>query len=106
MLEYSKDWRINNKDRHNESCKKHKRHQRATNPTFVISNRINRAINYRLREGKGCKSWVNLLEYNPDDLKQHLESLFTDGMSWEEFLKGNIHIDHKKPISKFNFVKC
>ena len=42
------------------------------------------------------------LGYKPVDLKKHLESLFTKGMSWDEFKKGNIHIDHIKPQSSFN----
>ena len=34
------------------------------------------------------------------DLKLHLESLFIDGMSWENW--GEWHIDHKIPVSKFD----
>lgn len=41
--------------------------------------------------------------YTLDDLKKHLEKQFTDGMSWDAFLRGEIHIDHKTPKSAFNF---
>ena len=34
----------------------------------------------------------------------HLEKQFTDGMTWEKFLRGEIWMDHIKPISKFNYV--
>jgi hypothetical protein len=43
---------------------------------------------------------VNLLGYTAEDLKQHLEKLFRDGMSWENY--GEWHIDHIKPISSFD----
>ena len=33
---------------------------------------------------------------------ERFEYLFTEGMSWDEFAKGNIHIDHIKPQSSFN----
>ena len=42
------------------------------------------------------------LGYNNLKLKQRLECQFKDGMSWDNY--GKWHIDHKKPISKFN--KC
>lgn len=42
------------------------------------------------------------LGYSMSDLRVHLEALFTDGMSWDEFRSGRIHIDHKKPLSRFD----
>lgn len=38
-------------------------------------------------------------------LKSHLESLFTEGMTWENYGKDGWEIDHIKPISKFNLTK-
>ena len=39
------------------------------------------------------------LGYSANDLKTHIESLFIEGMSWENW--GEWHIDHIKPVSKF-----
>jgi len=33
----------------------------------------------------------------------HLKTTIPEGCSWETFLKGDLHIDHKIPISAFNF---
>jgi hypothetical protein len=41
-----------------------------------------------------------LLGYSAIDLKKHIESLFNEGMSWNNY--GKWHIDHIKPISKFD----
>lgn len=41
-----------------------------------------------------------MLGYTSQDLKIHIESMFVDGMSWENY--GDWHIDHKKPLSKFD----
>jgi hypothetical protein len=42
--------------------------------------------------------------YTAAELKQHLESQFRPGMTWENYgLYGeNWHIDHKRPVSSFN----
>jgi hypothetical protein len=40
------------------------------------------------------------LGYTPDELKTHLESLFTEGMTWGNY--GDWHIDHIKPVSRFD----
>lgn len=43
---------------------------------------------------------IDLLGYSALQLKQRLECQFTEGMSWENY--GEWHIDHKKPVSRFN----
>jgi len=43
---------------------------------------------------------VDLLGYSMLDLKDHIESLFTDGMSWDNY--GEWHIDHIKEVSTFD----
>ena len=47
-----------------------------------------------------CDRTSNLLGYTSLDLKNHMEKLFKDGMSWDNY--GEWHIDHIKPISKFD----
>lgn len=80
-----------------------KRH--ATDLKFKLNKNISRAIQRSLKEGKGAKSWKDLVSYTIDDLKKHIKKRFTTGMTWEKFLNGEIHIDHKIPISAFNFTK-
>ena len=41
-------------------------------------------------------------DYTPEELKEHLESQFTDGMSWDNMK--DWHIDHIRPVSSFNFT--
>lgn len=45
-------------------------------------------------------STIELLRYSSHDIKSHMESLFKEGMSWDNW--GEWHIDHKYPISKFS----
>ena len=43
-----------------------------------------------------------LLGYTAKELKEHLESLFKDGMTWEN--QGKWHIDHRIPQSYFTSI--
>lgn len=51
-------------------------------------------------------STEKLLGYTPEQLRVHLESLFSSDMSWENHGKGpgKWHIDHVRPISSFPIV--
>lgn len=53
----------------------------------------------RFNKNKEGKT-IELLGYSALELKIHLESLFKEGMSWENY--GEWHIDHIKPVSLFN----
>ena len=46
-----------------------------------------------------------LIGYTYDELTTHLESLFKDGMTWKGFMRGEIHIDHIVPKSRFRYNK-
>lgn len=40
--------------------------------------------------------------YSMVDFKNHLERRFTDGMNWDVFKTGAIHIDHIRPLNTFD----
>lgn len=46
---------------------------------------------------------VELIGCSPLELRSYLESLWTKGMSWENYGFYGWHIDHKRPISSFDF---
>lgn len=55
-----------------------------------------------LAEGsKAARRTFDLLGYTVDELRAHLESLFLDGMTWENY--GKWHIDHIVPLSAHNY---
>jgi hypothetical protein len=49
-----------------------------------------------------CKSapTMELIGCSPDILREHLESQFQEGMSWDNY--GEWHVDHIKPVSSFD----
>jgi hypothetical protein len=58
----------------------------------------------RLRKylDSGASTTVELLGCSPSELRQHLESLWQEGMSWSNYGLYGWHIDHKRPISSFD----
>lgn len=43
---------------------------------------------------------IKLLGYSAEQLKIHIETQFTDGMSWDNY--GKWHVDHKKAVTNFH----
>jgi len=93
------DWFQDNKS----ELVKNQLERRRNNPKLRLNHRISGAIRLSLKSGKNGRHWENLIGYNLKDLMAHLKSLFKKDMSWENYGKGGWEIDHKKPISSFNF---
>ena len=58
---------------------------------------------YRVLKGKnpdpGFEYWF---QYTPIQLRDHFESLFRDGMTWENY--GKWHVDHVIPQCRFAYI--
>lgn len=52
---------------------------------------------------KDGRKWEDLVGYTRKELMDHLESLFVDGMNWDNYGKFGWHIDHKIPKCNFRF---
>jgi len=120
ILNARSEYRKNNQEKLREAGKekyqknKHKYNQRATKrttikrqtiPKYNLAHRMSTAVRLSLKNGKNGNKWEGLVGYAVKDLKNHFEKLFTEGMTWEKFLNGEIHIDHVLPISFFSYEK-
>jgi hypothetical protein len=71
---------------------------------YRLNNSIRGSISKSITRGtKRNRRWGDLVGYNIDQLKRHLEKQFLEGMSWDNY--GEWHIDHIVPISVFNFER-
>lgn len=75
------------------------------NPKFKLNHNIRSAIGKSLKGNKNGKRWETLVGYTLQKLKKHLEKQFTGGMTWENYGRGGWVVDHKIPISVFNFAE-
>lgn len=71
-----------------------------TLPKYRLSNNIRTGIYKSFRTGRGGR-WESRVGYKLDELREHLQSQFTEGMSWSNY--GQWHIDHIKTIASLNF---
>lgn len=68
---------------------------------FTLRHRLRSLMRRTMATNKGGRRMQEVLGYSYTQLRAHLEKLFTDGMSWERFLTGEIHIDHRIPVAYF-----
>lgn len=75
-----------------------------SNPQLKIANNLRKRLRTSLKENKGIRigSAIRDLGCSISELKAHLETRFKEGMSWENY--GSWHIDHIKPLSKFDLT--
>lgn len=77
--------------------------KKQTDPCFALKTRMRILMYASIRQAKNGRKWEELVGYTIDELRNHIENLFAEGMTWERFMNGEIHIDHKIPVSSFNF---
>jgi hypothetical protein len=102
LNEYHKEWREKNIDKHREYKRKYEKNRKDTDPLYKLINNFRTAIYQVLKENNINKNghYFEILKYTPEDLISHLETKFTDGMTWDNY--GEWHVDHKHPISLYN----
>lgn len=91
----------NNRVKANECRAKYQKEKSKTDPIFLLKRRCRSRIYDALRK-KGWTKKRKFAEYlgcSEQEFKDHIESLFTEGMTWEKLHNGEIHIDHHFPLS-------
>jgi hypothetical protein len=103
LREYHSTWRGNNREHVNEKTRLWYLNRRRTDPSFRLKCNTRTAVWTCLKERDVAKyrSTFELLGYSLKELMTHLEALFTEGMTWDNY--GEWHVDHKIPMNSFNF---
>lgn len=110
LLEASKKWCAEHKEYIKERQRKynaeHREEQSIKNKLRHQNNKLarnfSRAISHSLKGAKSERHWEDLVPYNLEQLKAHIESQFTPPMSWDNY--GTYwELDHIIPQNLFNF---
>ncbi len=96
-------WCRNNRLKINKYIRKWSREKRRIDRKYNLNRRISNAINYSLKGNKNNRHWESLVGYALNDLIKRLKFTLPKGYTWQDYLKGELHIDHIIPISAFNF---
>jgi hypothetical protein len=99
--QYDKQYNQDHREEKKQYDRQYENKKYKTDTTFRLRRIISKAIRKSIKRNKNGYHWGDLVGYTLDDLKQHLEKQFKDGMSWDNY--GNWHIDHVIPQSWFKF---
>lgn len=92
--EYQINYRKNNK----EKFANYQKERRASDPLFKLKGTLRNRIYtmFKFKDWEKNKHTEEILGANYNEVKQHIESTFQEGMSWGNH--GEWHIDHKIPL--------
>ena len=102
--EYRKVYYENNKERIARLQKELIAKYRKTNIQFKLSDRLRTRLYQALKGNFKNGSAVRNLGCSIEELKIHLENQFEEGMTWDNWKPDGWHIDHIKPLSKFDLT--
>jgi len=97
--DYMKQYRIDNPEKVKEHKSNNRKKRLKNDPQYRLKNNIRRLILLSFsKKGYSKKSKTNeILGIDYDGFMKHIESQFTEGMTWEN--RGLWELDHKIPIS-------
>ena len=101
VQKYQKDWRKINKNKLKEYNKNQYNNNAKHKLIIILRARIGKALKYNLKS----KNTKKLLGCSIEELKQHLEKQFKEGMNWTNNTQFGWHIDHIVPCDKFDLSK-
>lgn len=99
---YRKEYYLKNKEKMLKQSIDNSKNRRKTDSKFRLNQSISASMRNSLKNGKNGYHWGKLVGYTLRDLIKHLEKQFTSKMNWDNYGSYWV-IDHKVPISIFNF---
>ena len=91
-----------NKEKLIQNGVNYRRIRLAEDPLFRLIHNMRTRVNHAIKANSGEKAekTMELLGCSVQHVRDHLESQFTEGMTWET--QGEWHIDHIRPCASFN----
>ena len=100
IKEIKKQYRENNREKIAQRQRKYVNNRIKTDPVFRVTRSLRRRLYKAVKNNLKSKSTMELLGCTGEEVKEHLEKQFTEGMSWDNY--GEWHIDHIKPCCSFD----
>ncbi len=95
-------WKNKNREKYNEIGRIYMKKRRDDDPDFKLLTNLRHRMNLALKNGTKSGHTLSLIGCSIEELWEHLETKFCDGMSRETY--GLWHIDHIKPCTLFDLT--
>jgi len=100
-----KIWRKANPEKIKKTRSIYVKNKRRTNLKYNLNRRMVSGIGTSLKKNKAGRHWETIIGYTLKDLIGRLKKTMPENYTWQDFLGGELHIDHIVPKSVFNFTK-
>lgn len=89
------------RDENREKINKYVRERKLTDPIFKLKHSMNSRMRVFMKTKNITKKnkTFDIVGCSPEELKEHLQNQFTEGMTWENHGRDGWHIDHIIPLS-------
>lgn len=100
--EYVEENRDKVREYHRNYMREYVKDRSDRDPQYKLIKLMRSRLYKALKRCQKSATTMELVGCSSFELKSHIESLFLDGMSWENY--GEWHVDHIKPCSSFDFM--
>jgi hypothetical protein len=104
MRAFRKKWEDNNTEKRRTYLRDWGNNKYHTDVSFNVRNRMSGLIRNSLKGIVKKKRWESLVDYSKVDLVRQLQKTMPKGYTWNDYLNGNLHIDHIIPVTAFNIT--
>jgi hypothetical protein len=105
-IEYNRERQKRDHEKYREkrlaTKRAYKKARLASDPEYKLNLYLRKRLNSALKKNSKRGSGVRLLGCSISEFKLKIESLWSEGMSWENY--GKWHIDHRKPLIAFDLL--
>ena len=101
-----KAWLKNNRPKKNKYEREYVKKKIQSDIGFKIARNLRNRLWKVLRPKTiiNSESAINLLGCTIKEFRKYFELQFADGMNWDRYLNGEIHIDHVRPCASYNLT--
>ena len=93
----AKLWASRNKEANRKNKRNYRRNRYSNDAVFRLTDILRSRLHNALVGKNKSASTIELLGCTPEHARLHIESQFTEGMTWD-----NIHVDHIQPCASFD----
>lgn len=102
LKQYNKEYKEKHKKQTNKRMREYREKRLLVDFKYQLDSIVSRDINNCIN-GRRAYKWEQLVGYTLNDLINHIEGQFTEGMTWDNHGLFGWHIDHIIPKSIFNY---